>query len=381
MKYSAIKHAIEQGFCTMQDLRDGRFFVNNGTPYNEDEYTVVDGGDVYPSDETFFCEHYEEYYHEDEAVGVYTGRHSVMWCQHAANNNAYIFQGEYYDDNGCSYHGLIFVDGELYHQDSVYYWESDEEYHTEPEPAGFVREYHNGSYRTKTFGEKSKWRIGFEIEKEDQRVKESLSIEEFEDETNNLWRKERDGSLDGESGFELISPTFEFDIEAIFALINESATLKAHINADFSTSCGGHIHLSNIDKSGQWLFDRVKGYLPLLYAMFPKRAESGSYCGAKPAKDLKTSSEKYQAVRIFSNRIEFRIFGAVKNVDNLRFRADLVRKFITYPAGTPEKGLYNALTKLKPQLQKVYNTDEKFAALIERVIKFSKKFENKNLCA
>jgi hypothetical protein len=378
MKYSAIKYAIEQGFCSMQDLRDGRYFVNNGIPYNEDDYTEISGGDVYPADETFYCEHFEEFYHEDDAVSVYTGRHSVMWSQEAANRYANVFQGEYYDDGGASYHGLVFVDGELYHQDSVYYWESDGDYHKEEETGFYVREYHNGSYKKETFGEKSKWRIGFEIEKEDQQVKESLEITDFENDLPN-WRKERDGSLDCESGFELISPTFEFDINAIFELIENSSILTAHINADFSKSCGGHIHLSNIDKSGQWLFDRVKGYLPLLYAMFPGRANSGSYCAGKSAKDLKTSSEKYQAVRIFNNRIEFRIFGAVKNVANLKFRAELVRKFITYPAGTPEKGLYNMLTKLRPQLEKVYDTPEKFTALTERVISFSKQFENKDL--
>jgi hypothetical protein len=270
-------------------------------------------------------------------------------------------------------------DGEIMPLDNVYYWESDCEYHYEPEPDDdcYTRDYHSGPVHEVNFTDNPQFFIGFEIEKEDTDVKESISIGDFEDECPK-WKKERDGSLDDESGYELISPKFELIPDMIKDYIMDNKTIVDHINADKSTSCGGHINLSERGKTGSELFDEVKGYTPLFYALYYKRVDK-IYCKGKNNNDLKESNEKYQAIKIHSNRIEYRIVSAVPNVSTLIWRAKLIEFIVTHKTDSVKEAFFNANTSpLKNLLLEMY-PDEKYNVLMERLIKFSLHFENINV--
>ena len=68
---------------------------------------------------------------------------------------------------------------------------------------------------------------------------------------------------------------------------------------------------------------------------------------------MKFSSDKYQAVRIFDNRIEFRIFPAVKNIETLEWRLDLLRVMASAPTASPVE-VVNTLMDESSELYKLF---------------------------
>ena len=375
-----IKHSVQYNSCSLDDiLKDYNLLEDDGYFYNADDYVYTDDTNVViHRDDAYYCDR-TEIYIEEETVTVWVSRRqSERWCREAADNHATYYDGEWYVDIS-DFDLVIMHDGEIMHSDNVYYWESDCEYHYEPEPDDdcYTRDYHSGPVHEVNFTDNPQFFIGFEIEKEDTDVKESISIGDFEDECPK-WKKERDGSLDDESGYELISPKFELIPDMIKDYIMDNKTIVDHINADKSTSCGGHINLSERGKTGSELFDEVKGYTPLFYALYYKRVDK-IYCKGKNNNDLKESNEKYQAIKIHSNRIEYRIVSAVPNVSTLIWRAKLIEFIVTHKTDSVKEAFFNANTSpLKNLLLEMY-PDEKYNVLMERLIKFSLHFENINV--
>ena len=256
---------------------------------------------------------------------------------------------------------LYYVDDvdEYYHEDDMgrtfFYHESNETYRTyEPENDDVCHGYHNGP-RNYYQGD-AKFRFGVEVEKED-----SSPIEDYElrDVDKTGWSRERDGSLDDEIGYELVSPVYNLFSDRFDNDISKSI-LKDHINADYSSSCGGHMGFSIVDKSGAQVFDLYNGFFPLLFSMYRKRLR-GSWSAVRNNKTLKRGSHRYSAVNVQSEYVEFRIFSAVKNVTNLLWRRDLLRIM----AKNPKKGVMwwisqamNPNSALHNHLLKAYNADK-----------------------
>jgi hypothetical protein len=251
-------------------------------------------------------------------------------------------------------------------------------------PDEAVSEYHSGAGARNSeankpvrFSRNSPILTGWEIEKEDFEVKCGITISDFQAALPNF-RKERDGSLDGRAGFEFITPPLELSPKGIEKYLKERPVAVAHINANFSKKCGGHIHISRAGFTGRQLFDEIRGYLPLFYALFPGRADGGnsSYCKAKSAFDMVTDRQKYQAVNILNDRIEIRIFGAVKNLENLIWRAALLKKIFENPCSDCSEMYFNRLPGLISHLKKVYRTPEMLEKLLRRVEKYAWKYES-----
>ena len=185
------------------------------------------------------------------------------------------------------------------------------------------------------------FKIGCEIEKQSYLGSKHSNVEIGQ---RFGWKKERDGSLCGTIGYELVSPCYPLftddlineakQIEQAFPnLINgNDHDLISHSRGN--SACGGHIHFSRSYTSAKDTFEMISGYLPLFYAIYKKRSES-SYCGAKEKTRMKDSTEKMQAVKIIDDmvcpRIEFRIFPLVKNIDQLQWRIDLLRIMANNP--------------------------------------------------
>jgi hypothetical protein len=376
--YNRIRRSVKDHGCSLSDiLDDSDVFEHDGLYYNSDDWVVTREDNAEWREDVHYCNYYEEYTSEDVSR-VYIGREECYYSESAINRcgELYYYDGDYYDCDALSRHDLVVMpDGDVEPINEVYYWDSDGEYHYEPENR-YTRSYHNGGSRTKRFTDEPKFYIGFEIEKEDQAVKESICINDFEDETNNEWRKEDDGSLNDDSGYELISPTYELLPDKIFEDIESNSLIVKHINAGFSKErCGGHINVSQDGLTGMELFDKVKGYTPLFYALYYGRVDN-SYCRGKKINDLKEHNEKRQAIRIHYNRIEYRIVSAVPNVSVLKWRTRLIEFIVNNPTDSPETAFYNIMTSLKPLLTEVYDTDERFQKLLERVIKYTLDFEN-----
>lgn len=370
---------IDLGYVTLNEIEQNCFMISNNRMYSEENYVIDYYGNVIDRDCSFYCNGENEFFNDDEGVTVYLYRDENTFSRkYAENNSDWIeYRGDFYNDDGRCYHSIVYVqDQDDYDsEDNAYYHENDGRFYSYPqdEIEDYTRGYHNGEYRTVLFDSKSKYRIGYEIEKEDADVLQSINISDFEDNTNDVWRKERDGSLDDYSGYELISPTFEFDIHKIFEHIEDNATLVEHINADVSTSCGGHIHLSEIGVSGEEMFDRIKGYTPLFYALYHGRVDK-NYCKGKNNRDLKDDNEKYQAIKIHHDRVEFRIISAVRNVKTLKWRSKLLMMILQHPTSDIIRAYYNVDTKFTKLLSQVYS-DDKLVELKERFVKYTKQFE------
>lgn len=366
--------SLNQDYITIKVFLKG-YFLTDDYFYNEDEYTTTREGSIAYTNDANYCEHFEEYTNED-TFKVYIGRGEYFYCQDAIDNLDLLVYGcEYYDNDALSRNDLVVMpNGDIENLDNVYYWESDGEYHYETEDEGYTRDYHsNTNVRFVEFTTDAKFFIGYEIEKEDQGVKESMNISEFEDNCPK-WRKERDGSLDDESGYELISPAFELCPDKIEEAIRENKTLLKHINASIDTdTCGGHINVSEKGLSGEELFAKIEGYTPLFHALYYKRINK-NYSKGKSNKDLKEQNEKYQSVRIHRNHLEYRIISAVPNIDTLMWRTRLFELILNNPTPCPKIAFFNAQTILKEHLSIMYQNG-RFDRLSERIIEFTNTYE------
>ena len=104
-----------------------------------------------------------------------------------------------------------------------------------------------------------------------------------------------------------------------------------------------------------------------------------NYSKGKSNKDLKEDNEKYQAIKIHSNRIEFRIFSAVPNISTLKWRCDLINLMLKYPTNDVKKAFYYIETRFNSLLSKQYKTKERMQGLKERIKGNSMKFEKVDL--
>ena len=376
---TCIENAIEsinEGYVSINEIERCEYIHYDNKFYSSDDYVILHDGDLCGRGSSFWCEGNDEYYHEDDGVRCYMYRsdsyRSIDWAE---RNMDYYYQGDWYDGDALYYNNLVWCEDieEVMSEDDAYYHDGDGWYSYPDDTDTYLRGYHDGSYKEYTFDGKSKYKIGYEIEKEDQDVLESVDIDDFEEQTDYKWRKESDGSLCSSSGYELISPTFEFNITKIFKHIESNDTLVKHINANHSTSCGGHINLSQKGLSGNELFDRIKGYTPLFYALYHGRVDK-NYCKGKNNRDLKYENEKYQAIKIHDNRVEFRIISAVPNVKTLKWRSKLIMSILKNPTDDVIQGYYNVDTKFTRLLKETY-TDEKLVTLKERFKKYTKQFE------
>lgn len=369
--------SINEEYVNIKEVLNDSFFQHGSYYYSCDDYVTTHDGDVLWRDDASWCEGNEEYYHSDDMVHVYEGRNEMWYSQSYVDgygDYAY-FDGDYYDDDARDRHDIVYVEdtNEWGYRDNLYYHEDAGYYSYPDDHEEYVRGYHNGSYRSLYFSNRPKYKIGFEIEKEDEDVRNSVDIDSFESYTNYHWRKEKDGSLCDDSGYELISPTFEFNINKIFEHIESNDELVKHINAKHSKSCGGHIHLSEEGLSGNDLFEKIKGYTPLFYALYYGRVDK-NYCKGKKNDDLQNENEKYQAIKIHHDRVEFRIISAVPSVNTLKWRSKLLMMAIQNPTDDVIKAYYNVDTKFTKLLKQVYN-DDKLQDLKHRFINYTQQFE------
>ena len=245
---------------------------------DEDDYVECEGGScrgqwIWRSDATYVED--SGYYHEDD-------------------------QGEYF----------------WYHEDDGYYtYEPEEE-------VGATLGYHttkDNGYVDKTNPE-TLFTIGFEVEKEDGDI---LSEYEPSDLDDIGWAREHDGSLNDETGYELVSPIYDlFDDKLDGALTNR--TLKNHINAGSTTACGGHINYGKRGMTGAELLKESAAFLPLFLALYRKRV-TGRWAKMKVDIDFYNGRDRYLAFNVQQEYIEFRLISRVHDVDTLLWRRDLFR--------------------------------------------------------
>jgi hypothetical protein len=234
-------------------------------------------------------------------------------------------------------------------------------------------EYHKLERKDKSKGDG--WLCGIEIEKEDG----SIELDPAKLYRTMGWCLEQDGSLDEETGFEAVSPIFSlFDRETI----NEHLEyIKDIVNAKYTSSCGGHIHISHTGINNEKVYDMLSSYFPLLFSMYPRRI-SVNYSEAMPKESMKCAG-KYASVALQNFTVEIRIFPSPKSVKTLQWRLDLIRIMVSVERATSIEHLVNQMFDINSTLFKhltlVYRTPGKYVELLKKVIAMAKEFESVDL--
>ena len=334
---------------------------------------------------------------EDELDLVYSEYHED-WLQinHSRVHYGYV---EGFDHKVYFYdrhHDAFMIDNYMFldadaarHHNYEYHDRTDRWYHIDDLPLDNNSLYHN-LRRVKRFHEPPKFSIGFEIEKEDWEAV-GINYEDLYDLTD--WIKESDGSLCDNTGYELVTPAFDLYDCKLDEEINNNNDLKTLINADTSSRCGGHINIASNLFNTETLFEHISGWLPLFYSMYENRIDK-NYSQAKKKHQYKYSRDKYSAIYIKDNVLEFRIPSAVKNVTNLIWRRDLMRimcssikevkikGFKSYWKGASEievlQMMMNPKSKLYKHLRLVY-TQEQLIKKVELFIYYSQSYNDKQL--
>lgn len=338
----------------------------------------------------------DEYILQSDAVMAYGKRGEQIFTK---ENNCVEYRGRYYlsdylDDNDlcqlengdiCRRDNAIYIDGcGYYHTDDCYYWESDGEYHLEPEPEeeedNTLWGYGDGPCE-KNFvkedakeGEKISFGWGVEIEKN--------ALPSFDFNKQEIYEEsgavlEKDSSVS--DGFELKTPIYN-----LLSHKTEERLKKLKKFADISNveGAGGHIGFSMTGKNDDELIDLCAGWLPLIYSMYKKRLNN-HYCTGKKIDDIKGSGEKFQAIRMRGNYIEFRIFSSVKSFDTLIFRLRLFR-IIARNLGKSFSSILGMAVNRNSELYKlltgdVYADGNKFERLIKDSIDINAQFGKRKL--
>lgn len=343
---------------------------------NEDSTVVLYSGEICLHEEAHLVN--DEYYHESEfeSFGIVYDHYDEVYALISDCYYGYIsYREEGYFAKTAEYvyfNDTYYLDSEVAADCNIYYCNGCDNYYDddngcicnqeEEDDDDYCFDYHSG--KRKDFSNGSIYKIGFEVEKEDNQQREQDYAHELFNSTS--WAKERDGSL-GCGGYELISPVFPLDINnSLFTqniIIDSINSVANYINANYSSSCGGHINISQAGKSSQLVLQSFSAYLPLFYSIYQNRINN-TYSKAKQLKLYLNESEKYCSFNCKTNGVlEIRIFPAVKNVTNLLWRAELLRLILKHPTANYKTALAyisNPNNELHQHLRKVFSTKELF---------------------
>lgn len=220
---------------------------------------------------------------------------------------------------------------------------------------GRISSYHGSSPKS-YLSPSVRYGIGFEVEKSS--GKNTISAEAFQ---KWGWGVESDSSLPS-AGYEAVSPAYKMTDRAQIArdLRDLAPAFDAHGNDD---CCGGHISVSDLQRLPIQIVEDIAGYLPLLYALYPKRSKNDFSRALK--KERYNSGRNALACRGTSrgDRLEIRIFPGVPSSEALLARYELCRYMVTHTRKSPLsllKTAINPTTNLNTIIKKLMavETDE-----------------------
>lgn len=279
----------------------------------------------------------------------------------------------YFSITKSKLHGLFFTSGQAARDYGFVHCPVRNDY-VKPEEVREVPNagYHNLPREFMCDVNNTKFTIGLEIEKEDQEARDDVGYKKLFDRTK--WCKERDGSLDSDTGFELISPVYDLMSNRMDQDVMNDDELKQLCDASYSNRCGGHINIgSNVYSPIQLLWG-IKGFLPLLYSIWSIRLDN-HYSRALKTQEYGGSKN---AIKVKANVVEIRLATAVKSVKNMFWRRDLVRIMMNNINKSEQEVLrmmLNPRSILHKHLRKVYNS-ERFMQKCNDFVKFTDTFSD-----
>jgi len=305
-----------------------------------DTIEIEEDGTIYHETEDRDCYEYDEisqcYIHENDAVCVDDIRSTFFTHYNNANgrNEIYEVNDIYMTLGAMDHRGYVFMyNGDIAHQEDVYYWESDGEYHYDREDEDeFIHSY---SYKpdAKFFRNKNELLplyFGIELEVENELNNYSKN-EMAEDITTDYLYCKNDGSLS--DGFEIVTHPMTFDYintnkDKFVEMLNNLQ--NSGFRSYNSTTCGMHIHLSKHNFGGWHLYRFLKFFQDnkdFIIAISQRKIENLQRWAnledetndslIYKAKKKCGNVSRYTAVNLSnSNTIELRIFRGTLNVNS-----------------------------------------------------------------
>jgi hypothetical protein len=225
------------------------------------------------------------------------------------------------------------------------------------------------------------YRFGIEAEKEDDAgcAVACWYQGDREDLLPHSWRAERDGSL-GHEGFELISPIYNLKTDKWKQDLS-TPVLNYLIHSKTGYRCGGHITISVNGKDQDWYVNKAAQIIPLLYALYPKRAKRRGYARFYKKGDY---HDRYNAINLGNTgRMEIRIFSGIKHLKQLEWRVKLLQilftteKYDDLKWDTVYKDLLNVHHGLGRHIFELYG--KKYGEKVMLSAAYAKAFENQGI--
>ncbi len=323
----------------------------------QDEYTIEIDGELYCNDCVGSCNQCGEYHLLDDMIWV--DSENCYVCQTCLERHYILCEHcDEYDSSDCSYY-VDSIDGyvcencycDWYSECSDCGWTAhiDDLHYSEDDDCLYCEDcYENCNCNNKTFNYHSgkgrdnlsdnyRYRVGVELEREDEYFKDEVDKNDLLDETG--WVMEEDASLDYAWGFEAVSPIYPLKIGYLDDLFSKGL-LNQLINTSYSDNCGGHMTISDKERTPDELIDDMAGYLPMIYALFPHRT-TNHYCEPKH-KNIYKQAGRYALSKRGNYKgdgLEFRIFDAPQEKEDLMNRFRLLKYMLSHKARTVEQGL------------------------------------------
>ena len=122
-------------------------------------------------------------------------------------------------------------------------------------------------------------------------------------------------------------------------------------------SCGGHITLSCKGLSGEELFNAVKPFMGVVYALFRKRLLN-TYCNRNARLESNYDYSRYCTVLQKSNVIEIRLVSKFETTKQLMRRYELMYELLNFAVNNPNGKFSSFIKRVKPIISRMYEGNE-----------------------
>ncbi len=285
------------------------------------------------------------------SVEVIGARFSYFTHDDNANssNGIYYFNGDYIDESYMEHNDIVFCENTLCYANDVYYWESDGEYHFEPEENS--RLIHSYSYRPNPEFFKLSFEnnripfFGIELEVERKSSSDISHDEMVELIDDGMYYFKSDGSLN--DGFEIVTHPLSFNYihssQDIFKNMLQQLQKNGYNSYDANT-CGMHIHISK-NAFSTWHFYRFLKFFvenkEFVVAISQRKLDKlQKWANIEEntndeliykAKKKYGNSSRYVAVNLSnSHTIEIRIFRGTLNFNSFMKNIEFVHALYSY---------------------------------------------------
>ena len=163
----------------------------------------------------------------------------------------------------------------------------------------------------------------------------------------------------------------------VFNMFHEAKRVIEESYSPSDMSCGGHITIAVEGISGAELMEKLRKFVPILYAIFRKRL-TNTYCYGNPQM-LDTSGGvginlnvgKYSVALDKHFGVEFRLPSRVTSVKQMIRRYELMYHIVDFAVNHPTATYNRFIRTIEPILLSMYNQD---TDKVQRLVELSKHF-------